>query len=283
MSMNNSMPVEVKFGDWISEGFRMFVEQWQAWVLQSLVMIAVLFLLMAVEFLGFLGVAALLGTTLGDSSGVLILLLLPVLLTVSLILGSVLVCGMYKSAFKQLQGGKVELGDLFSGVDLFLPVVLAQLCVGALTFAGMLFCIIPGLIVAGLFYFTIPLIIHRNLGVFDAMRTSFELTKQNIVMFTLFAFVVQLLSQVGQYACYVGLLATFPLLFTIGVVAYRDCFGVAGARSFQAPPGAPAPYSAPPPGWPPSVVPPQPALCRSCQTPIPPGAQFCPLCGTAAN
>jgi uncharacterized membrane protein len=168
-------------------------------------------------------------------------------------------------------------------MDRFVPVVVAQLCIGALTMVGALFCIIPAFIVAGLFYFTIPLIIHRNLGVMEAMRTSIELTKQNILMFTLFALVVGIISQVGSYACYVGLLATFPLQFTIGVVAYRDCFGVAGARTFQPPPANPAAYAAPPPGWPPSAVPPQPVLCRSCQTPMPPGAQFCPKCGCAAS
>src|SRR5215469_3620593 len=163
MSMNNPAQVEVKFGDWISEGFRMFIEQWQAWVLQSLVMIIVLFAIMAIEFFGFFGVAALAGTTLGDSSVVLILLLLPLFLGLSIILGSALVCGMYKSAFKQLRGGRIELNDLFSGLDRFLPVVLAQLLIGALTLVGALCCIIPAYIVAGLFYFTMPLIIDRNL------------------------------------------------------------------------------------------------------------------------
>jgi uncharacterized membrane protein len=300
MSMNSPVAVEVKFGDWISEGFRMFTEQWQAWVLQALVMIAALLVIVAVEYVAFFFVVAVVAAALGDSSVVLILVLLPAFLTLSMIAGSALVCGMYKSAFKQLLGGRVELGDLFSGMDLFVPVVLAQLCVGALTFVGVLFCIVPAFIVAGLFYFTLPLIIHRRLGVIDAMRTSFELAKQNLLMFTLFALVVGILVQAGSYLCYVGLLATFPLQFTIGVVAYRDCFGVPGARTFQAPPVNPASYggqpgwppsagspawppSAGPSGWPPSAVPPQPVYCRSCQTPMPPGAQFCPTCGATAN
>jgi hypothetical protein len=209
MSTYNQAQVEVKFGDWISEGFRMFIEQWQAWVLQALVMIAVLLVLMGIEFVGFFAVAAVLGAALGDSSAVLIIALLPAFLTISMIAGSGLVCGMFKSAFKQLQGGTVELADLFSGMDRFLPVVLAQLCIAVMTMVGLLFCVVPAFIVAGLFYFTLPLIIHRNLGVADAMRTSFELAKKNILMFTLFALVVGILAQVGSYACYVRIASHF--------------------------------------------------------------------------
>lgn len=278
--MYNPVKVEVKLGDWISEGFRMFAEQWQAWVLQTLVVVVILFVLMAIEFLGFIAVATVLGTTLGDASPVLILMMLPVFLSVSMIVGSGLICGMYKTAFKQLQGGKIELGDLFTGMDRFVPVMLAQLCIGVLTMVGFVLCIIPAFIVAGLLYFTMPLIIHKKLNVFEAMGMSIEVTKQNLLMFILYAFLVQLISQVGSYACYIGLLATFPLQFTMGVMAFRDCFGVEGARSFQPPAQTnAASYSAPPPGWPPSAVPPQNVVCPSCQTPMPPGAQFCPACG----
>lgn len=283
MSSYNQARVDVKFGDWISEGFRMFVEQWQAWVVQTLVLIAVLLALMFLEAIGFIAISALLGLALGDASPVLILIMLPLLLGIALIVSSGLVCGMYKSAFKQLTGGRIELSDLFSGMDSFLPVVLAQLCIGVLSVVGLLFCIIPAYIVGGLLYFTVPLIIHRNLSVSEALGTSFEVTKQNILMFTLFAFVVAIIAQIGSYACYVGLLATFPLQFTIGAIAYRDCFGVTGARSFQPPPAQPAPYASSPPGWPPSAVPPQPGFCPACQTPIALGTRFCPACGTATS
>src|SRR5262249_45837947 len=143
-------------------------------------------------------------------------------------------------------------------------------------------CIIPGLIIAGLLYFTTPLIIQARLGVFEAMRESKEVIQRNLLMFTLFAFVVSLIAQSGQYLCYVGLLATLPLQFTIGVVADRDCFGVPGARTFQPPRANAAPYAVPP-GWPPSVVPPESVSCRSCQTPLPPGARFCPGCGSGTT
>ena len=301
---------EVKFGDWISEGFRMFAEQWQVWVLQSLVVFAAILVLVACGFGAFMGFGLLMGSTMQDSSaGLLLFLILAPFVFIFWAASIALTCGMYKTAFKQLQGGKIQVSDVFSAMDCLGTALLAGLCTSALVLVGLVFCVIPGIIIAGMLHFTIPLIVHQRLSVFDAMAESKETVQKNLLMFILFQFVVQLIAQSGQYICYVGLLATFPLQFTIGVISYRDCFGVAGARSFQPPPVNPASYSGPPgwrpdppehyspqqhppaPGppinpasqqWPPSAVAPEPPLCGSCGTILPPGARFCPACGGAS-
>ena len=190
--------------------------------------------------------------------------------------------GAYRAAFKQLRGGRVEFRDLFSARDCYWRLLGATLIHFALAALGAVLCVIPAFIVAGLFFFTLPLIVERNLGVFEAMRASRDVTQPNLLMFTLFAFVVQLIASAGSYACYVGLLASWPLLFTITAVAYRDCFGVSGARSFLQPaPSQQAGYGAPPVVYP---APPPPAermlVCENCQTSLPATAQFCPRCGT---
>jgi len=256
----------------------MFGEQWKVWVLQALVMYVVLIGLTGFGFAGFVAMSTLAASAAQEASPFLFVLFIPMVL-IAMVASSCLVCGMYTTAFKQLQGEPIGVADVFSGMDRFLPVLLASLCTSALVFAGLVLCIIPGIIVGGLLWFTTPLIVHGNLGVFDAMRTSKEVIQKNLLMFMLFAFVVHLIAQSGAYLCYVGLLATFPLQFTIGAVAYRDCFGVPGARSFQ-PPSAPnpAPYGVPA-GWPPSAVPHEPTSCQHCGGQVPPGARFCPACG----
>src|SRR5262249_3824469 len=105
----------------------------------------------------------------------------------------------------------------------------------------------PAFIVAGALYFTVPLVVERRMRVMDAIQASRDITRGDLFMFVLFAFIVSLIAQAGSYLCYVGLLVTLPLHYTIAAVAYRDCFGVGGARSLarKAPP--PNAYGAPPP------------------------------------
>jgi hypothetical protein len=282
--MQQNPKPEVRFGEWIGEGWRMFTEQWKAWVLLMLIVLLIILAPVGLLVMVILGLAS---ATAGTQNAGLSLLVFPLTMaSVLFIMGalSYLTGGLYRAAFKQLRGGQVEVGDLFSGGDKALSVLGATLLIALLTMIGALLCIIPAYIVMGLFFFTIPLIVERGLGATDAMRTSYELTKQNILLFTLFAFVVGLIAQIGAYACYIGLLATFPLQFTITAVAYRDLFGLEGARSFLPPaPHVPSPYAPPPSAYaPPSAYTPSPPprACRNCQSSLPPSATFCPRCGT---
>lgn len=266
----------------------MFTEQWKSWVKLSLG-----FFVAVVMPIGAFGVVAYImmittmmsqqnsrgappqmpvATVLVFYAGIfgLIIVLMPL---VVLLMG-----GAYRAAFKQLRGGQVEFRDLFSARDCYWRLLGATFIQGLLGVIGAMLCIIPAFIVGGLLLFTLPLIVERNLGVFEAMRASREVTQRNLLMFILFAFVVQLIASAGSYACYIGLLATWPLMFTMTAVAYRDCFGVAGARSFSQTASAPeAGYAAP--GAEAPAANQDSLVCSNCQASLPATAQFCFRCG----
>lgn len=309
-------PPMVRFGDWIGEGWRMFTEQWKGWVTIALGLFAVIViptLLMIVFYMVTVTQAveqASRSSAPPDPTGFLMIYLgffgMMLLLTP---LSVFLLGGMYRAAFKQLRGGKVEFKDLFSAKDCYLRLLGGALLMYLIIMIGYMLCMVPGLIAMGLLFFTLPLIVERNMGVIDAMKLSYEVTKPNMLMFTLFAFVVGLIASAGAYACYVGLLATYPLMFTIHAVAFRDCFGLPGARSFAqqlpppsiyAPPQQPPmsqypPMSQHPPMSPQPPMPPQPPpvaqaqppatakLCPNCQSKLPATAVFCPKCGTGIS
>jgi hypothetical protein len=269
----------VKWGEWIGEGWQMFAEQWQQWVLLMLVFIVLIAVPVVPLYLFIIGAQL---ATVNEPSAeppTAIFLLMPLIYIVILGGSSFLMAGCYRAAFKQLRGGTIAVSDLFSGGDVFWKVLGGFLLVAILSMIAAVFCILPALVVAGLFAYTQPLIIEGRLGVIDAMKASFDRTKGSWFMFTLFVLVVSLLAQIGSVACGVGLLATFPLLFTIQTVAYRDLFGVSGARHFlDRPVPPPSAYSATfsqPGATPPS------GHCPRCGANIVPTAKFCNICGSS--
>jgi hypothetical protein len=154
---------------------------------------------------------------------------------------------MYHTAFKQLRGEPISIRDLFSAGESFPRFLGAAIVTGILAMIGLVLCVIPAFIVLGALYFTLPLVVERRLSIGDAIQRSRDATRGDLLMFVLFAFVVSIIAQAGSYLCYVGMLVTWPLQYTIAAIAYRDCFGVAGARSFSNRAAPPHAYGAPPP------------------------------------
>ena len=247
--MDNTMgPLpKVRFGDWIGEGWNMFAEQWKVWVLNSLVLslVTVVPAIAAYIFLFFAAAAS--AQTNSAGVGLVLLGLIFGVIALLVFLSAYLVCGMYQTAFKQLRGEPISIRDLFSAGESFPRFLGAAIVIGILAMIGFVLCIIPGFIVMGALYFALPLVIERRLSVGDAIQKSRDVTRGDLFMFVLFAFVVSIIAQAGSYLCYVGMLVTWPLQYTICAVAYRDCFGVPGARSFASKASPPHAYGAPPP------------------------------------
>jgi len=236
---------KVRFGEWIGEGWNMFAEQWKVWVVNALMLSLVTVVPIVGMYIFMVVLAASAGSGgAGLGMAVLVLIFLGVILVI--LASTYLHAGMYRTAFKQLRGEPISTGDLFSAGDCFPSLLGAAILVGILVMIGALLCIIPAFIVAGALYFTFPLVVERRMSAGEAIQASRDATRGDLFMFVLFAFVVSLIAQAGSYLCYVGILATLPLQYTIGAIAYRDCFGVAGARSFASKAAPPNAYGAPP-------------------------------------
>src|SRR5213078_3727860 len=111
--------------------------------------------------------------------------------------------------------------------------------------------------------------------VIDAMSKSYNMVKRDLLMFTLFVFVVGLISQIGANFCWIGLLATYPLLFTMTAVAYRDCFGMTGVQAgLLAETQVNTPYIYTAPTAPKDVTGPFASGCPNCSAYMPTSAAF---------
>ena len=228
--------VNVRFGDWIENGFNIYKADFGPLVLASLIAI----LLGSVSF----------GILTGPMMAGLAIVTLQI--------------------FDKKQPPPTA-GTVFQGFEYFLNSFLFFLVWGLmLMVASVILFLIPciGVILAMfLFYaaqaflmFGLFLIVDRNMEFWPASMESINIVKTNFWPFLGLSIVAGLIGQLGSIACGIGIIFTLPIQFCILAVAYREVFdGVRIPRAtVQPPPVGTPPPGAPPPDAPPPETPDQP-------------------------
>jgi uncharacterized membrane protein len=212
--------VEVKIQlDVLGDAWATFKARWSVWVLAQLVFPA------CAMGLGVISSAllALNQFALGGTQPVTLIIQCAAFVSYVAIMALVL-GGIYRLALHQRRGYAISVRDLLHSGASVPQLLLAVVLVGVATLAGTIFLIVPGLIVGGLFMFTIPLIVDGRLTAIEAMRRSFEVLKSQWLMATVFHVVLGIVSTLGLIFCFVGVFATAPL-YPIGVaILYRRFF-----------------------------------------------------------
>jgi hypothetical protein len=123
------------------------------------------------------------------------------------------------------QGREPKIQDLFSQLNLFLPLLGFGIVVCILSAIGFVFLIFPGivipLIITMVCFYMIPLMIDKNLGLFAAIKESFTLAKQGSFLDHFVAVVIFIaLIAVGS-SVFIGSLFTQPLATIFLLSTYR--------------------------------------------------------------
>ncbi|HEU4753150.1 MAG TPA: hypothetical protein VFU47_08575, partial [Armatimonadota bacterium] len=182
-------------------------------------------------------------------------------------------CGMERTAAKQLRGEPIAVGDLFTAGDVYLPALGATIITGFLVTVGAIFCYVPGLLLAGMFSLVIPIIVEERVGVMEAIGKSWEATKPHMWMYLVWYLLISLILSLGASVCYIGMVATIPIYSIAMMVAYRDVFGIPGAVA----PAAAVPI-VPTASYGPAGPPVAASACPACHRPVAAGAVVCPYC-----
>ena len=221
----------------IGEAWQMFTQQMGTWISALLILFGIIFAVYMVFGFGVFGLLIAAGGSrhAGEAGAALGMLFLAELVMglVMLTIAAYMTGGLIRMALKQVRGAPISISDLFSGGDVFLPVLGATLLCALAAGAASLLFVIPGWIVAGLLFLTIPLIVDQKMGVIEAMTTSWNALKSDWLMATLFALVMPLIAGLGALACGVGALFTYPLLYLGMAVLYRDFFMNAPTSQFN--------------------------------------------------
>ena len=182
-------------------------------------------------------------------------------------------CGIYYVLFRLKNGNAPEFGDLFKGINYFLPSLIATMILiipiviaavimwismagimfgmmdgrgridetaifalyGTMAVEGLIFAIVLSCIHA-LIIFTYPLIVEHNLSGVDAFKLSAKAAWANlggVVSLILCQFGLGFL---GYLLCGVGIYLSFPIMFAGVFVAYRKVFPRPNQAFFEPPP-----------------------------------------------
>ena len=128
------------------------------------------------------------------------------------------------------RGRRAEFSDVFSAGSLFLPVLGGSILFYLAMGMGFVLLVIPGIIVAVLFWSFYFLIIERKAGVIESFSVSYDMCKQNVGT-TLVLFLAGMgITILGLLACGFGLLLAAPLAQMLWVVGYLMMSGQLPSR-----------------------------------------------------
>ena len=160
----------------------------------------------------------------------------------------------YRLAVKQVRGEPVGVGDAFGGGPYYVQMLLVTLVVGLLSLGGLLVFCLGVFVVSGLML-PAQAMVADGVPAMEAISRSFEAMKSDWLNAGFFYFVLALLVAVSCIPCFLGLIATIPMMHIIGALAYRDMADMPGRQAFEPNYGAAQPGVWPPPPGPSSPTP----------------------------
>jgi hypothetical protein len=134
--------------------------------------------------------------------------------------------GMIRMASNQVRGRAPRVEDLFSITDVWFDLLLVSLLYAVGSFIGSVLCVIPGLIVAGVWMLAVPLVVEGKLPATGAVIQSWHALKSQWLNATVFNLLLIILSFSGAILCGIGLLFTGPLYSLSIALVYRSFFPV---------------------------------------------------------
>src|SRR5688572_6238332 len=153
-------------------------------------------------------------------------LMLVIVGTIGIIAGPLL-GGLFWYYLKKIRREPAQLGDAFAGFNQsFLQLFLGGLVASLLVSIGLMACILPGIYLAVAWKLTLPIIIDKRLGFWDAMEVSRKVLTRCWWSVFLFLIVCMLINLCGMLLC-IGFFFTWPLTMLAIAFLYEDLFGSA--------------------------------------------------------
>jgi uncharacterized membrane protein len=146
---------------------------------------------------------------------------------IGLIVTGPLLGGLCFYYLKKIRGQPAELEDAFAGFTMAFPqLLLLSLVSGLLIILGLALCLIPGIYLAVVWAFALPLVIDKQqLGFWKAMEVSRQAVYKRWWSTAWLLLICGLINFGGGLLCCVGVFFTLPLTGLAIMYAYEDVFG----------------------------------------------------------
>lgn len=121
--------------------------------------------------------------------------------------------GYMKLEGKIQNGESVTFTDIFKGFDHFVPALVAFLISAVITGIGLVFCIIPGLLLMPLIPLSLYLVAQGEKDGVQAVQLAWSHLKRNLLMAMITMIVLSALGSLGIIFCFVGIFLTLPVVY----------------------------------------------------------------------
>ncbi|PCJ37047.1 MAG: hypothetical protein COA75_04645 [Cellvibrionales bacterium] len=116
--------------------------------------------------------------------------------------------------------------SVFGYFSYALPLLGVAVLMSVLVAIGFILLIIPGIYLSLAYIFAVPLVVEKNLGIWDAMESSRKaVTRHWFKLFFLFL-IMGILGMISAIPFGIGLIWTYPMMVVMMGIMYRDIFGV---------------------------------------------------------
>ncbi len=212
----------------IGVAWRLLREQLGTWILTTFVLYLSL---MGLGIILQLGMAAGLAIGVGLLGPIAVPVVMGTMFFLNMGVQGIVYGGLFGMALKQVDGGEVAVGDLFSigGEGRAERLFKAGILMGVLGMLGFVFLFIPGLVFFGLSFFSIPLIVDGRMGAWAALKMSLRALGRDWISAALFILAMMALATSGMLLLGLGVLFTIPWCVLSCAVQYRRSFA-AGAK-----------------------------------------------------
>ncbi len=229
---------------------------------------------------------------------------ISIVTTILAFVASFVVAGAYPSMVQAVLGGSQfsATDSMRMALNRFWTLLVAGILVGLIVILGFIAVIVPGIILATWYAYTVPAVMLENKGALEGMGASKAFGRDKkwgtfimllgigavaVVIFvidTALSLASPILGRVVYSLLSVPLDAWIAVAFTYTYITYGP--SSVGAQSESPGPGMvempPTQYQQPSvPASAPADVPPAGNFCRNCGAPVQPGSKFCSECGKA--